>query len=215
MGHPVDADVASAVERVAATLSGLGHDVEQADPEFDGLRAMRSMMDVWYFGFDQRLEGYAKRSGHAIGRDTLEPVIFQVYEYAKTMRAAQFLAGLADLNVHRRALGRYFTRYDVMLTPTTANVAEPWGRYNLGRADVSLEEAPAKILRGVCQFTLPHNIMGTPAISLPLAMHASGLPIGVQLATRPADEHVILQLATVLEHTIPWRERVPSLHVSR
>jgi amidase len=215
MGHPVDADVARAVGAVARALAGMGHAVEQADPEFDGLRAMRSMMDVWYFGFDQRLEGYSKRSGHAIGRDTLEPVIFQVYEYAKSMRAAQFLAGLADLNTHRRVLGRYFTRYDVMLTPTTPNVAEPWGRYNLGREDVTLEEAPVKILRGVCQFTLPHNIMGTPAISLPLAMHPDGLPIGVQLATRPADEHVILQLANALEQAMPWRDRLPPLHVSR
>ena len=215
MGHPVDADVARAVEDVARALERMGHDVQQADPEFDGLRAMRSMMDVWYFGFDQRLEGYSKRSGHAIGRDTLEPVIFHVYEYAKAMRGAQFLAGLADLNVHRRTLGRYFTRHDVMLTPTTAHVAEPWGRYNLGRTDVTLEEAPAKILRGVCQFTLPHNVMGTPAISLPLAMHPGGLPIGVQLATRPADEHVILQLANALEQAMPWRDRVPPLHVSR
>ncbi len=215
MGFPVDAEVARGVAQVAHALAGMGHIVEEATPEFDGLRAMRSMMDVWYFGFDQRLEGYSKRSGHPIGRETLEPVIFQVYEYAKTMRGAQFLAGLADLNVHRRALGRYFSRFDVMLTPTTANVAEPWGRYNLGRTDVTLSEAPEKILRGVCQFTLPHNIMGTPAISLPLVMHSSGLPIGIQLATRPADEHVILQLANVFEQAMPWRDRVPPLHVTR
>ncbi len=57
--------------------------------------------------------------------------------------------------------------------------------------------------------------MGTPAISLPLAMHSNGLPIGVQLGTRPADEHVVLQLAAALEEAIPWAERVPPLHVSR
>jgi amidase len=215
MGIAVDAEVAHAVETTAKALVQMGHAVEQANPEFDGLRAMRSMMDVWYFGFDQRLEGYSKRSGHAIGRDTLEPVIHQVYEYAKSMRGAQFLAGLADLNVHRRTLGRYFTRYDILLTPTTANVAESWGCYNLGRTDVTLEEAAEKILRPVCQFTLPHNIMGTPAISLPLAMNSSGLPIGVQMATRPADELILLQLANVFEQAMPWRDRVPPLHVSR
>ncbi len=215
MGFPVDAEVAAAVARTAQVLADMGHDVDQADPVFDGLRAMRSMMDLWYFGFDQRLDGYSRRSGHAIGRDTLEPVIFKIYEYAKTMRPAQFLAALADLNVHRRGLGRYFTRHDVLLTPTTANVAEPWGRYNLGRADVAIDEEAWEILRPVCQFTLPHNIMGTPAISLPLAMHSNRLPIGVQLATRPADEHVILQLASALEQAMPWRDRVPPLHVSR
>jgi amidase len=74
---------------------------------------------------------------------------------------------------------------------------------------------PEKIFRGVCQFTLPHNIMGTPAISLPLAMHTNGLPIGIQLGTRPADEHVILQLATALEQALPWADRIPPLHVSQ
>jgi amidase len=103
----------------------------------------------------------------------------------------------------------------VWLSPTTARVAEPWGNYNLGRTDVAFDEIAEKIYRGTCQFTLPHNIMGTPAISVPLAMHSNGLPIGVQLGTRPADEHLILQLAAALEEAMPWRERVPPMHVSR
>jgi amidase len=85
----------------------------------------------------------------------------------------------------------------------------------LGRTDVTFEEIPEKTYRGVCQFTLPYNILGTPAISLPLAMHPNGLPIGVQLGTRPADEHVILQLAAALEEAMPWAGRVPPLHGSR
>jgi len=56
-----------------------------------------------------------------------------------------------------------------------------------------------------CSFTLPHNVMGTPAISLPLAVHSSGLPIGVQLGGRPAEEHTVLQLAAALEKALPWR----------
>jgi amidase len=46
-------------------------------------------------------------------------------------------------------------------------------------------------------------------------MHSSGVPIGVQLAGRPADEHLVLQLATALEQTMPWRDRMPPLHVSK
>ena len=62
---------------------------------------------------------------------------------------------------------------------------------------------------------MPHNIMGTPAMSLPLAMHSTGVPIGVQIAGRPADEHLLLQLAAALEQAMPWRDRVPPLHVSK
>ena len=215
MGMETDSDVRGAVAAVAQVLADMGHAVSEESPQFGGLDAMRNMMDVWFFGFDLRLAGYAKRTGREISRDTLEPVTFAIYEHAKRMRPEQFVNAMAALNGARRRLGAYFTRYDVWLSPTTARVAEPWGNYNLGRADVGFDELPEKIFRGTCQFTLPHNIMGTPAISLPLAVHPSGLPVGVQLGTRPADEHVILQLAAALEKALPWTARVPALHVSR
>ncbi len=214
MGVETDAEVAAAVARTAKMLADMGHHVDQESPQFDGLAAMRSMTDVWFFGFDLRLEGYAKRSGHAPGPDTLEPVIFKVYEYARGMKPAQFLNAMAALNLARRQLGRYFTKYDIYLSPTTPNVAEPWGNYNLGRADVTMDDLVEKIYRPVCQFSLPHNIMGTPAVSLPLATHSNGLPIGIQLGAAPANEHRLLQLAAALEEATPWAQRVPPLHVS-
>jgi amidase len=213
MGVAVDPEVAAAVERTASLLADMGHGVAEENPEFDGLAAMRNMIDVWFFGFDVRIEGYARRSGLPIGPETLEPVTFKIYEHARQMKAASFVGALAGVNTARRQLGRYFAKYDVWLSPTTARVAEPWGTYNLGRTDVGIEDLVEKLYRGTCQFSLPHNILGTPAISLPLAMHTTGLPIGIQLGARPANEHIILQLASVLEEALPWRGRVPPLHV--
>jgi len=215
MGVDVDPEVARAVERTAALLGDMGHHVSEESPEFDGLTAMRHMTDLWFFGFDLRLDGYAKRSGRTISADMLEPVTFKIYEHARQMTAAPFVNALAGINTARRQLGRYFTKYDVWLCPTTARAADPWGRYNLGRTDVTIEDLAEKIFRGPCQFTLPHNILGIPAISLPLAMHSAGLPIGIQLGARAANEHIILQLAAALEEAMPWRGRVPPLHVSR
>jgi len=212
MGVPVDPEVARAVEQTAALLAEMGHHVDESGPTFDGLQAMRDMMDVWFFGFDLRLESYAKRSGHAIGPDTLEPVTFKIYEYARGMTPSRFLAALAGINVSRRQLARGISSLDVWLCPTTAHVAEPWGTFNLGRSDVDVTDVPEQIFRTPCQFTLPHNILGTPAISLPLAMHSSGLPIGVQLGARPAGEHVLLQLASALEEARPWAARIPPVH---
>lgn len=214
MGVETDKEVARAVERTATLLAEMGHEVSEESPELDGMAAMRCMTDVWFFGFDLRLEGYARRSGHTIGPDTLEPVILTIYEYARRMKAGQFLNAMAGINTARRQLGRYFARYDVWLSPTTPFVAEPWGTYNLGRTDVDVDDLAEKIYRGTCQFTLPHNITGTPAISLPLAMHSAGLPIGIQLGARPANEHIVLQLAARLEEAMPWAGRVPPLHVS-
>lgn len=213
MGVQTDREVAAAIERTAAILAQMGHDVIEAGPELDGLAAMRAMTDVWFFGFDLRLESYAKRTGRAIGPDTLEPVIATIYHYARTMKPAQFLGAMAAINTARRSIGSFFAEYDVWLSPTTPKVAEPWGTYNLGRADVSMDNLAEAIYAGTCSFTLPHNITGTPAISLPLAMHSNGLPIGVQLGSRSAQEHTLLQLAAALEEAMPWDRRQPPLRI--
>jgi amidase len=209
-----DAEVAQAVRDTAALLEDMGHEVSEASPAFDGLATMRAMTDVWFFGFDLRLQGYAARSGHAIGPDTLEPVVLAIFEYAKRMKPVQFVSAMSAINTARRQLGRFFARFDVWLSPTTPRVAEPWGRYNLGRADVTIDNLADEIFRPTCQFTLPHNVMGTPAISLPLAMHSTQLPIGIQIGAAHAQEHVVLQLATALEQARPWSSRLPQVHSS-
>ena len=218
MGLAPDPEVAAAVQRTAHLLASMGHHVEEADPAPLGLATLNSMMDVWFFGFDLRLAGYAQRTGLAIGPDTLEPMTWKICQHARQMKPAQFVSAMATLNTVRRQLGAYFTQHDIWLGPTTAHVAEPWGRYNLGRDDVGIDDLAEQLLRPTVQYTLPHNIMGTPAISLPLAVHTSGqhagLPIGVQLAAAPAQEHLLLQLAAALEVALPWAGRVPPLHVS-
>jgi len=214
MGVETDGEVRDAVHATARRLADLGHHVEEATVRFDGLAMARAMIDLWFFGFDLRLDGYGKRTGRTPGPDTLEPMTLKVYDYAKAMKPTQFMAAHAALNVARRQLGDFYSTYDLWLSPTSARVAEPWGNYNLGRADVSVDELPATLLRPVAQYTLPHNIMGTPAISLPLAMHSNGLPIGVQVAGAPARDDVVLQVARALEQAMPWNERRPPLHVS-
>jgi amidase len=214
MGVQTDPEIAAAIQAMARRLEAMGHVVEEFTPQVDGLAAMRSMMDLWFFGFDGRLDGYSKRSGHPVGADTLEPVIQQVLAYSKQMKAAQLLAAMAMLNTVRRQFGTVFTSHHLWLTPTTARTSESWGRYNLGRSDVAFEDIAPQILAPVCQYTLPHNVMGTPSISLPLVMHSNGLPIGVQFSAAPAREHLLLQLATVLEQALPWAGRRPPLHAA-
>lgn len=215
VGVKVDPEVARAVEETGKVLADMGHAVEVAAADMGGMHALRALQDVFFFAFDSRLEGYAKRAGTKVGPDTLEPVILSLYEYAKEITPARFMASWSAVNAARRKLGAFYRKYDIWLSPTTAKVSEPWGNYHLSKAGVTAANNPEELLKTPCQFTIPHNIMGTPALSLPLALHSSGLPIGVQIAGRPADEHLLLQLANALEQAMPWRDRVPANHVSR
>ena len=215
IGVKVDPEVAAAVKSTAKQLADMGHDVFEHDPEFGGAASVKKFTDMWFFGFDTRIALYASKTGLKPGPDTLDPVILQVWEHAKRLTATDFFAAVAEVNTARRQLGKFFTACDAWLSPTVARVAEPWGNYNLTRTDVTIENMVEKIFAVPCQYTVPHNLMGTPAISIPLAQHSSGLPIGIQLAGPPATEHVLLQLAAALEEATPWAGRVPPLHVSR
>ncbi len=213
-GVTVDPEIIAAVHQVGRVLADMGHHVEVGHADMGGPEILRATTDIFFFGFDDRLEGFAQRSGHAIGPDTLEPTILSLYEYAKTITAKQFLKTWSDLNIARRKLGEFWTKYDIWLSPTTSRVAEPWGKLGLSLEGVTAATIADRIFREPVQFTIPHNIMGTPAASLPLAMHSSGLPIGVQIAAAPAQDHVVLQLAAQLEQTMPWADRRPELHVA-
>ncbi|MDX2159274.1 MAG: amidase family protein [Hyphomicrobiaceae bacterium] len=215
LGAAVDPEIVAAVKATAKVLEAQGHDVFEHDPEFDGAASVRRFTDMWFFGFDARMDGYAAKTGREVGPKTLEPVTLAIYEHARRLKAVDFFAAVAEVNSARRKLAKFYERADIWLSPMIAKVSEPWGNYNLGRTDVTMDDLVEKIYRVPCQYSVPHNIMGTPAISLPLAQHASGLPIGVQLAGKPATEHLLLQLATVLEQAMPWAGRVPGMHVGR
>ncbi len=214
VGVAVDPEVARAVEAAGKALAGMGHTVEHASADMGGRDSLAATFDIFFFGFDSRLDGYAKRTGLKVGPDTLEPVILSVYQAAKEITPARFLAAMNTANTARRKLGAFYAKHDIWLSPTTARVAEPWGRYNLSRPGIGAHNM-IEIFMPPCQYTIPHNIMGTPAMSLPLAMHSTGVPIGVQIAARPAAEHLLLQLATALEQAMPWKGRTPQLHVSK
>ncbi|MEI8144109.1 MAG: amidase, partial [Alphaproteobacteria bacterium] len=214
-GVAVDPEVKAAVLATGRALEAMGHHVEHAHADMGGLDTLRAISDVFFFGFNARLDGYARKTGRVPGPDTLEPVILSLYHYAKGIDAGRFFTAMGVANMARRKLGAFYSSYDIWLSPTTAKVAEPWGRYGLSVPGVDAMNHQEKLFATPCQFTIPHNIMGTPALSLPLAMHSTGLPIGVQLAAKPAAEHLLLQLGTALEAAMPWRDRVPPLHVSK
>ncbi len=60
--------------------------------------------------------------------------------------------------------------------------------------------------------TVPFDITGQPAISLPLSWNRDGLPIGVQLVAAYGREDVLLRVAAQLETAQPWADRRPPVH---
>jgi amidase len=94
--------------------------------------------------------------------------------------------------------------FDVLVTPTLAGPPPKIGALS---GDDSMER-----IREIMQYTAQFNMTGQPAISLPLHMSASGLPMGVQFVGAPYREDVLLRLAAQLEAAAPWSGRRPAVH---
>ena len=60
----VDPEVARAVEATGKALAGMGHTVEPASGRHGRAATLRRRIDLFFFGFDSRLDGYAKRTRH-------------------------------------------------------------------------------------------------------------------------------------------------------
>lgn len=212
MDAPVDPEIAAAVVSTAEALGRLGHHVAEDAPDIDLAYLDAACTDVWYYGFDRYLDNLASRVGRAVGPDTVERASLAFHRYARGRSVERYFAALEAFNTIRRRIGPFFQRYDAWLTPTCAQVARPFGTYGMN-IDVPPEAFLAHEQRP-CQFMIAYNVTGQPALSLPLAMHSSGLPIGIQLGARHGEEHLLIGLAAELEQAMPWRCRVPPVHVA-
>ncbi|UOT03391.1 amidase family protein [Rhodococcus opacus] len=111
-----------------------------------------------------------------------------------------------------RSIGLFFTRFDLLVTPTVAWLPVPHGTLDYDDPGHSVRSWLRRIFE-FGPFTAPFNVPGNPAISLPLALSREGLPIGVQLVAATGREDLLLQVAAQLEQAAPWKDRQPSIFV--
>jgi amidase len=94
-----------------------------------------------------------------------------------------------------------------VLTPTLAMLPRPIGWFDSD----GYPAADFERQKRYTPFTAVVNATGQPAISLPMYQSREGLPIGIMLVGRPADEVTLLALGAQLEAAVPWRERHPAI----
>lgn len=214
MDAPVDPEVAEATEVVALALQEMGHHVEEAKFPFDHAEASEAMAHYWFFGFHKRMDAYAHKMNRTVNSATLEAVTLSIYHFAQEMDPYKFLEAIDFINRARQEIGQFFTRYDVLVSPSCVVTPPLHGLYGLNQPDFDPVEYIAHGDAPI-QYSFPFNVAGAPAISLPLAMHSNGLPIGIQLGGRPSEDHVLIGLGAALEAAMSWSDRIPPLHVSR
>jgi hypothetical protein len=111
--------------------------------------------------------------------------MWSLYEMTKSIGAPEFFAALGAVNVARRKFAQVFTQCDVVLSPTTARTAEPWGVLGLSKAGATADNMTETLFAIPTQYTIPYNLLGTPAISLPLASTRTACRSGCNSPAKP------------------------------
>ena len=203
-GTPLDPALVAAVERTARLLEGLGHQVEEAAPDYDPTASGEALGTIMAANTWTNIQ--VRANGRVPGPDDLEPVTRQAAEQGRQISAHDYIRAVQTFHRTGRQLGAFFERHDVLLSPTIARVSLPLGAV---RMDGSSEEyqqglAPMVAFTSVC------NAAGVPAMSMPLAWSDDGLPIGLQFIGRFGAEEMLFSLAAELEHAQSWRDRKPA-----
>jgi aspartyl-tRNA(Asn)/glutamyl-tRNA(Gln) amidotransferase subunit A len=120
---------------------------------------------------------------------------------AEFIRAADVRRARAIAMTIRVDVLRALETVDVLLLPTTTTPAfEIWAsEVVVGDGELVDMEMPGGQARLTTRLTLPFNIVGTPAISLPAPGLVDGLPVGIQLVGRRWADNALLNVAALVE----------------
>lgn len=198
-GVPVDPECVEAVRRTASLLSDLGHTVAPAE-----LTVPDEALMAFFNIVNSGLADYPD-----VDWTRTEPHVQAGRAAAQGVDSLLYVASVHELQRFSRVqVARWGSEFDVLLTPTLAILPPPVGVLEEVHAT---PDATSMTVFAMAVFNAFFNITGQPAVSLPLQMSSTGLPIGVQLVGGPWQESALVRLAAQLEAASPWSDRLPAL----
>ena len=211
--------IAAELEKVGRFLEGLGHHVDYALPDIDYRAAFDAQTTCYISNFAVVIGNtLAARGLDKPPADLVEPVNILIWEAGRHTSFADRARMQAVFNTTSRGFGAFFDQWDVILTPITALPTPKVGtkEYLTISDNPSVLDWFGNLWRNFA-FTPLANLCGIPAISLPMATHEHGLPLGIQAIAKQANDGLLLQLAAQIERVIggQWNGgRRPGVHVT-
>jgi amidase len=230
-GRRPDVEVRAGAESAVALMEQLGHRVEPTAWPFDGAAlvddfvklfqsAALEVADLARLAINPKLValtslalksiGLAQRGlGRKPDATMLEPMTLAMAEKAAKLPAGSLEKAKTRLKDHEASYAQWLARYDVILSPVLLQSPVPIGHIV---GDLPIETLLARTF-AFADYTLLHNVVGAPAMSVPLHWTNGGLPVGMQFAARVGDERTLYELAYELEAARPWAARRPPVFI--
>lgn len=150
---------------------------------------------------DNLLDMYKKTRSQGFGTEVKRRIMLGTYALSSGYYDAYYHKALQVRTLIKEDFDRAFAKYDVILTPTTPATAFVAG---------TVEDPLTMYLNDIC--TIPANMAGLPAISLPCGF-VDDLPVGMQLIAKPFAEGTILRAAHAYEQHSGLPKQKPALEM--
>ncbi len=195
-GVRADRPARDAVASAARHLTAAGHTITPASPKYPTRIGLRTMATWFSAAADSVREA-------ALDPQTLQPRTRRAAAVGRFVKRRGWISD-TDRARFRDACLAWFDDYDVLVTPALAGsppAATPWHRRSfLANAVSCVRYAP---------FQAAWNLVGFPALVLPVGVRPDGLPVAVQLVGAPGSELTLLAVAGQLEQASPWLRHAP------
>ena len=200
-GRKASADVAAAFSTSLKTLEALGAECEEMPGDgFDVEPIWRAINHtVWR----TRFEKLAAEHG-----DELSETFLRQLALAQSISGADYQQAMFDRTLLFRRVQALLQRADLLVMPTIMRTALPIGQDLFGTIDID-GEALGDVRSNWFPWTMPFNMTGHPAVSIPCGFGADGLPIGLQLVGRFRGEAELLRVCALFEAAQTWLDRWP------
>jgi aspartyl-tRNA(Asn)/glutamyl-tRNA(Gln) amidotransferase subunit A len=132
---------------------------------------------------------YEATRGEGFGEEVRRRVLIGTYVLSAGYYDAYYIKAQKVRTLIADDFKKAFKNVDVLLTPTAPSAAFAIGE--------KMDDPVAMYLNDV--FTVPASLAGLPAISLPAGLDKDGLPLGLQLISKPFDEVTLFRAAQALE----------------
>ena len=227
LGTTIDEDCLSGFEMTVKLCHELGHDVEEAKIPVDGKTLARAFLTVICGEVMAFIEDSKEIVGKNVSYRYFEPVTWVTALLGRQFKASEYTGALNLIQRTGRQINKFFTNYDVLLTPTLTRLPLMTGTLQLRgiqaialkllgflnaggviKMFVNIDELAERFFSFI-QYLPIFNVTGQPAMSVPLYWNDEGLPIGMQFVGRYGDEATLFRLAGQLEKAKPWADRMP------
>lgn len=191
LGHvKADPEVRELVEKAARRFEELGAHVEEVGPLIDPLQPPFEVL--WSGSFGVRLRQIPSQL-----HGKLDPGFRALAEKGLAVTLSDYARGYEAKSKLARDMMLWHRRYDLLLSPVTPTPPPPVGTlYN--------SESFPRFSKGA-PYTLPFNLTGAPAASMPAGLTRAGLPVGLQIVGPARADHLVLRAMRAYESALDWK----------